>query len=96
MNKNQTILYLNPWHNTQVHESFPLIHKNQEIVYGISYWDLKRGSQIKPIFITNTPGEGLSLFSPIMDVVPYVGETRDFIIEDLNGDGCSNWHCYRH
>lgn len=61
-----------------------------EIVYGISYWDLKRGSQIKPIFITNTPGEGLSLFSPIMDVVPYVGETRDFIIEDLNGDGIND------
>jgi len=61
-----------------------------EIVYGISYWDLKRGSQIKPIFITNTPGEGLSLFPPIMDVVPYVGETRDFIIEDLNGDGIND------
>ena len=61
-----------------------------EVVYAISYGDLKRGSQIKPIFLTTTPGSGFSLFKPIMDVVPYVDQPRDFIINDLNGDGIND------
>ena len=55
-----------------------------EVFYAISYHELKRGSQIKPIFLTTTPGSGFSLFKPIMDVVPYVDQPRDFII---NQDG---------
>ena len=37
-----------------------------ELVYGIQYSDLKKGSHIKPIFLTNTPGKGFSLFKPCL------------------------------
>ncbi len=61
-----------------------------EIVYGIQYWNLKKGSNIKPIFLTNTPGKGFSLFKPIMDIVPYTGAPRSSVIEDFNGDGVND------
>ena len=38
-----------------------------ELVYGIQYSDLKKGSNIKLIVLTNTPGKGFSLFKPIME-----------------------------
>ncbi|WP_435189074.1 FG-GAP repeat domain-containing protein [Pseudothioglobus sp. nBUS_23] len=61
-----------------------------EIVYGIQYWDLKKGSHIKPIFLTKTPGKGFSLFRPIMDIVPYTCNARSSVIEDFNGDGVND------
>ena len=61
-----------------------------ELVYAIQYWDLKKGSKIKPIFLTSIPGEGFSLFKPIMDVVPYTGAPRSSIINDFNGDGIND------
>ncbi len=61
-----------------------------EIVYGIQYWNLKKGSNIKPIFLTNTPGKGFSLFKPIMDIVPYTGAPRSSVIDDFNGDGVND------
>jgi len=61
-----------------------------ELVYGIQYWELKKGSNIKPIFLTNTPGKGFSLFKPIMDIVPYVGAPRSSVIADFNGDGVND------
>jgi hypothetical protein len=61
-----------------------------ELVYGIQYWDLKKGSHIKPIFLTNTPGKGFSLFKPIMDIVPYNQVARSSVIEDFNGDGVND------
>ncbi len=61
-----------------------------EFVYAIQYWDLKKGSKIKPIFLTSIPGEGFSLFKPIMDIVPYTGAPRSSIIKDLNGDGVND------
>ena len=47
-------------------------------------------SKIKPIFLTSIPGEGFSLFKPIMDVVPYTGAPRSSIINDFNGDGIND------
>jgi hypothetical protein len=61
-----------------------------ELVYGIQYSDLKKGSNIKPIFLTNTPGKGFSLFKPIMDIVPYTQAPRSSVIEDFNGDGVND------
>ena len=61
-----------------------------EIVYGIQYWNLKKGSNIKPIFLTNTPGKGFSLFKPIMDIVPYTQAPRSSVIDDFNGDGVND------
>ena len=61
-----------------------------EFVYGMLYVDLKKGSFIKPIFLTISPGKGLSLFKPIMDVVPYVSNPRDTVIADFNGDGIND------
>ena len=61
-----------------------------EFVYGMFYVDFKKGSFIKPIFLTISPGKGLSLFKPIMDVVPYVSNPRDTVIADFNGDGIND------
>ena len=61
-----------------------------EIVYGMQFTDLKKGSIIKPIFLTTSTGKGLSLFKPIMDVVPYVSAPRDSVIADFNGDGIND------
>ena len=61
-----------------------------EFVYGMLYVDLKKGSFIKPIFLTISPEKGLSLFKPIMDVVPYVSNPRDTVIADFNGDGIND------
>ena len=61
-----------------------------ELVYGIQYWDLKKGSNIKPIFLTTTPGKGFSLFRPIMDIVPYTCNARSSVIDDFNGDGVND------
>jgi len=61
-----------------------------ELVYGIQHPDLKKGSQIKPIFLTTTPGKGFSLFKPIMDIVPYTQAPRSSVIEDFNGDGVND------
>ena len=61
-----------------------------EFVYGFLYVDLKKGSFIKPIFLTISPEKGLSLFKPIMDVVPYVSNPRDTVIADFNGDGIND------
>ena len=61
-----------------------------ELVYGIQYSDLKKGSHIKPIFLTNTPGKGFSLFKPIMDIAPYTQAPRSSVIEDFNGDGVND------
>jgi hypothetical protein len=61
-----------------------------ELVYAIQYWELKKGSNIKPIFLTNTPGKGFSLFKPIMDIVPYIGVPRSLVIADFNGDGVND------
>jgi hypothetical protein len=61
-----------------------------ELVYGIQYSDLKKGSNIKLIFLTNTPGKGFSLFKPIMDIVPYTQAPRSSVIEDFNGDGVND------
>jgi hypothetical protein len=61
-----------------------------EIVYGMQFKDLKKGSIIKPIFLTTSTGKGLSLFKPIMDVVPYVSAPRDSVIADFNGDGIND------
>ena len=61
-----------------------------EIVYGMQFTDLKKGSFIKPIFLTTSLGKGLSLFKPIMDVVPYVSAPRDSVIADFNGDGIND------
>ena len=61
-----------------------------ELVYGIQYSDLKKGSNIKPIFLTNTPGKGFSLFKPIMDIAPYAEAPRSSVIEDFNGDGVND------
>jgi len=58
-----------------------------ELVYGIQYSDLKKGSHIKPIFLTKTPGKGFSLFKPIMDIAPYTCNLRSSVIKDFNGDG---------
>ena len=51
---------------------------------------IKKGSNIKPIFLTNTPGKGFSLFKPIMDIAPYTGAPRSSVIEDFNGDGVND------
>ena len=59
-------------------------------MYGIQYSDLKKGSNIKPIFLTNTPGKGFSLFKPIMDIAPYAEAPRSSVIEDFNGDGVND------
>ena len=61
-----------------------------ELVYGIQYSDLKKGSNIKLIFLTNTPDKGFSLFKPIMDIVPYTQAPRSSVIEDFNGDGIND------
>ena len=61
-----------------------------ELVYGIQYSDLKKGSNIKLIFLTNTPDKGFSLFKPIMDIVPYNQAPRSSVIEDFNGDGIND------
>jgi len=61
-----------------------------EIVYGMQFTDLEKGSIIKPIFLTTSTGKGLSLFKPIMDVVPYVSAPRDSVIADFNGDGIND------
>lgn len=61
-----------------------------EFVYGVQFTDLKKGSFIKPIFLTTTTGKGLTLFKPIMDVVPYVSAPRDSVIADFNGDGIND------
>ena len=61
-----------------------------ELVYGIQYSDLKKGSNIKLIVLTNTPGKGFSLFKPIMDIVPYNQAPRSSVIEDFNGDGVND------
>ena len=61
-----------------------------EVFYAISYGELKRGSQIKPIFLTTTPGSGFSLFKPIMDIAPYAEAPRSSVIEDFNGDGVND------
>ena len=61
-----------------------------EFVYGVQFTDLKKGSVIKPIFLTTSTGKGLTLFNPIMDVVPYVSAPRDSVIADFNGDGIND------
>ena len=61
-----------------------------EFVYGVQFTDLKKGSVIKPIFLTTSTGKGLTLFKPIMDVVPYVSAPRDSVIADFNGDGIND------
>ena len=61
-----------------------------ELVYGIQYSDLKKGSNIKLIVLTTIPGKGFSLFKPIMDIVPYTGAPRSSVIEDFNGDGVND------
>ena len=61
-----------------------------ELVYGIQYSDLKKGSHIKLIVLTTTPGKGFSLFKPIMDIVPYTQAPRSSVIEDFNGDGVND------
>jgi len=61
-----------------------------ELVYGIQYSDLKKGSNIKPIFLTTASGKGFSLFKPIMDIVPYAGAPRSSVIADFNGDGVND------
>jgi len=61
-----------------------------ELVYGIQYSDLKKGSNIKLIVLTTTPGKGFSLFKPIMDIVPYTQAPRSSVIEDFNGDGVND------
>jgi len=61
-----------------------------ELVYGIQYSDLKKGSNIKLIVLTTIPGKGFSLFKPIMDIVPYTQAPRSSVIEDFNGDGVND------
>ena len=61
-----------------------------ELVYGIQYSDLKKGSNIKLIVLTTTPGKGFSLFKPIMDIVPYTQAPRSSVIKDFNGDGVND------
>jgi hypothetical protein len=61
-----------------------------ELVYGIQYWDVKKGSNIKLIVLTTTPGKGFSLFKPIMDIAPYTCNPRSSVIKDFNGDGVND------
>jgi len=61
-----------------------------ELVYGIQYSDLKKGSNIKLIVLSTIPGKGFSLFKPIMDIVPYTQAPRSSVIEDFNGDGVND------